>query len=105
MAPTLLSHLLRELFEPMEVVVVSKRSPAIRVVADGSAMILPECRWMWDGVERAEIIRQLRSIDHDAALLVRLQPVDAADQGGLAGPGWTADHHPFLLRNSQRDVA
>jgi signal transduction histidine kinase len=39
--PTLLSHLLRELFEPMEVVVIGKRSPVIRVVADGSAMILP----------------------------------------------------------------
>jgi signal transduction histidine kinase len=39
--PTLLSHLLRELFEPMEVMVVAKHSVLTRVVADGSAMILP----------------------------------------------------------------
>jgi len=39
--PTLLSHLLRELFEPMEVLVVDKHSTSTRVVADGSAIILP----------------------------------------------------------------
>ncbi len=39
--PALLSHLLRELFEPMEVVVVAKHSALTRVLADGSAMILP----------------------------------------------------------------
>ncbi len=39
--PSLLSHLLRELFEPMEVIVIDKRSSVTRVVADGSAMILP----------------------------------------------------------------
>jgi len=39
--PSLLSRLLRELFEPMEVVVVDGRSAVTRVIADGSAMILP----------------------------------------------------------------
>lgn len=39
--PTLLSRLLRELFEPMEVLVIDKRSSGTRVVADGSAIILP----------------------------------------------------------------
>ena len=37
----LLSQLLRELFEPMEVTVIAKRSSRSRIVADGSAMILP----------------------------------------------------------------
>ncbi|HJV95988.1 MAG TPA: ATP-binding protein, partial [Albitalea sp.] len=39
--PKLLSQLLRELFEPMEVIVIDKRSTDTRVVADGSAMTLP----------------------------------------------------------------
>jgi signal transduction histidine kinase len=37
----LLAQLLRELFEPMEVTVIAKRSLETRIVADGSAMILP----------------------------------------------------------------
>ena len=37
----LLAQLLRELFEPMEVTVIAKRSRETRIVADGSAMILP----------------------------------------------------------------
>ncbi|HEX6363950.1 MAG TPA: ATP-binding protein [Albitalea sp.] len=39
--PTLLSQLLRELFEPMEVLVMDKRSTGARVLADGSALMLP----------------------------------------------------------------
>jgi signal transduction histidine kinase len=39
--PALLSHLLRELFEPMEVLVVDKHSSATRILADGSTMVLP----------------------------------------------------------------
>jgi len=39
--PRLLAQLLRELFEPMEVVVIPKPSSITRVVADGSAMTLP----------------------------------------------------------------
>jgi signal transduction histidine kinase len=37
----LLAQLLRELFEPMEVTIIAKRSRETRIVADGSAMILP----------------------------------------------------------------
>jgi signal transduction histidine kinase len=37
----LLAQLLRELFEPMEVTIIAKRSLETRIVADGSAMILP----------------------------------------------------------------
>ena len=37
----LLSQLLRELFEPLEVTVIEKRTRATRIVADGSTMILP----------------------------------------------------------------
>jgi signal transduction histidine kinase len=37
----LLAQLLRELFEPMEVTIIAKRSGHTRIVADGSAMILP----------------------------------------------------------------
>jgi signal transduction histidine kinase len=37
----LLAQLLREVFEPMEVTVIAKRSPETRIVGDGSAMILP----------------------------------------------------------------
>ena len=41
----LLAQLLRELFEPMEVTVIAKRSVNSRIVADGSAMILPVPAW------------------------------------------------------------
>ena len=37
----LLSQLLRELFEPLEVTLIDKRTQATRIVADGSTMILP----------------------------------------------------------------
>ncbi len=40
-APSLLVHLLQELFEPLEAVVVEKRSPTVRVVGDGSTLLLP----------------------------------------------------------------
>ena len=39
--PSLLSRLLRDLFEPMEVMIVDRETAGTRVVADGSAMILP----------------------------------------------------------------
>lgn len=39
--PSLLSQLLRDLFEPIEVLLVDNRSGVARIVADGSAMILP----------------------------------------------------------------
>ncbi|MBW8829485.1 MAG: histidine kinase [Burkholderiales bacterium] len=39
--PALLSQLLRELFEPIEVLIVDKRSGETRIAADGAAIILP----------------------------------------------------------------
>lgn len=39
--PALLSQLLRDLFEPIEVLIVDKRSGETRIAADGSAIILP----------------------------------------------------------------
>jgi len=39
--PILLVRLLQELFEPLEAVVVEKRSPTVRVVSDGSTLLLP----------------------------------------------------------------
>lgn len=40
-APALLLKLLQQLFEPLEAVVVDKRSPTVRVVSDGSTLMLP----------------------------------------------------------------
>lgn len=39
--PVLLRQLLQELFEPLEAVIVEKRSPTVRVVGDGSTLMLP----------------------------------------------------------------
>jgi signal transduction histidine kinase/nucleotide-binding universal stress UspA family protein len=40
-SPSLLVQLLQELFEPLEAVVVDKRSLTVRVVSDGSTLMLP----------------------------------------------------------------
>ena len=39
--PTLLSQLLRELFDPMEALIVQKKSKLVRVVSDGSTLLVP----------------------------------------------------------------
>jgi signal transduction histidine kinase len=39
--PVLFSQLLRELFNPMEVLIVQKKSPRVRVVGDGSTLLVP----------------------------------------------------------------
>jgi len=41
LSSTLLTKLLRELFEPLETGVIDKHSPATRVLRDGSAMLVP----------------------------------------------------------------
>src|SRR5690606_27822373 len=46
---------------------------------------------------------ELGSVDHDAALVVLLQAGDAADQGGLARPRRTDDHHHLLATDDQVD--
>jgi hypothetical protein len=58
-----------------------------------------------DGVERLEVVAQLDAVHHDAALLVLLQAVDAADQRGLARARGAADHHALAQRHVERDVA
>jgi len=58
--PKLLSQLLRELFEPLEVVVIPRESSAIRVVADGSAMMLPVPQLNGEGA--ADAVDPSRSI-------------------------------------------
>ncbi len=40
-SPALLTQLLRDLFEPMESMVIHKRSQGVRVVSDGSTMLVP----------------------------------------------------------------
>jgi hypothetical protein len=55
-------------------------------------------------VDLAQVVGQLDAVHHDAPALVRFQPVDAADQGGLAGPGRAADHDLLALRHRQVDV-
>jgi signal transduction histidine kinase len=39
--PALLTQLLRELFEPMEALVIDKRSPSIRITGGGSTLVIP----------------------------------------------------------------
>ena len=58
-----------------------------------------------DRVERVQIVGQFGAVHHDAAFLVALQPVDAADHGGLARAGGSAHHHPLARPHRQRHVA
>ena len=48
---------------------------------------------------------ELDAVDDDAALLVLLQPVDAADHRRLAGARRPADHDALALGDAQVDVA
>ena len=50
-----------------------------------------------DLVDVLEVVGQLDAVDDDLALLVLLQPVDAADQRRLAGAGRPADDDPLAL--------
>ena len=51
------------------------------------------------------VLVQLDAVDDDPALVVLLQPVDAADQRRFAGSRRAADHHPLALRDVEVDVA
>lgn len=57
--PTLLTQLLRELFEPMEAVVIDQRSPSTRVTGGGSTLIIPVPQLMngEDGEASSIVIR------------------------------------------------
>src|SRR3546814_7723381 len=50
------------------------------------------------------VVRQLDFVDDDLALLVLLQPVDAADNGRLAGAGRSADDDALAAVDRQGDV-
>jgi len=49
--------------------------------------------------------REVDAVDHDAPFLHRLEPVDAADQGGLARSRGAAHHDPLAGLHVQVDVA
>ena len=58
-----------------------------------------------DLVDPLEVVGELDAVDDDAALLVLLQPVDAADHGRLAGARRAADDDALAARDVQVDVA
>ena len=51
-----------------------------------------------DLVDALEVVGELGAVDDDAALLVLLEPVDAADHRRLAGAGRAADHDALAAR-------
>ena len=57
-----------------------------------------------DLVDLAQVVGELRAIDDDLALLMLLEPVDAADQRGFAGAGRTADDDLLALLHHEIDV-
>ena len=48
-----------------------------------------------NGVYVADVLRHLEAVDYDVAPLVLIQPVDRADESGLAGPR-RSDYHHYL---------
>ena len=58
-----------------------------------------------DLVDLLEVVGELDAVDDDAALLVLLQAVDAADHGRFAGAGRPADDDALAARDAQVDVA
>ena len=57
-----------------------------------------------DLVDLLQVVGELDAVDDDLALLVLLQPVDAADHGRLAGAGRPADDDALAARDVQVDV-
>src|SRR6185503_6665912 len=56
-------------------------------------------------VDAYEVLRQLDAVHDDSAALVRLEPVDAADERGLAGTRRPADDDTLAAFDAQCDVA
>jgi hypothetical protein len=46
-----------------------------------------------------------RAVDHNAAALVLLEPVDTPDKRRFAGAGRAADHHALATQDAQVDIA
>ncbi|MNS27463.1 hypothetical protein D3C72_594140 [compost metagenome] len=57
-----------------------------------------------DRFDLLEVVGQFHAIDHDAALLVFFQTVEAADGGGLAGTRRAAQHDTLALLDVEVDV-
>jgi hypothetical protein len=57
-----------------------------------------------DRLDVLDVVVQLDAVDEDMALLVLLEPVDAADHCRLAGPRRPADHDLLALLDLQVDV-
>jgi hypothetical protein len=51
------------------------------------------------------VVGQFEPIHRDAAAVVLLQPVDAADHGRFARAGRPADHHLLTLRDREVNVS
>jgi hypothetical protein len=58
-----------------------------------------------DLVDGLHVVGQFDAVDDQTALLVLFQPVDAADQRGLARARGAADHDALALGHVQVDVA
>jgi len=58
-----------------------------------------------DLLDRLHVVGELHAVHHDAAFLVLLEPVDAADEGGLAGARGPADHDALARSDREVDVA
>ena len=56
-------------------------------------------------VDAYEVLRQLDAVHDDSAALVRLEPVDAADERGLAGTRRPANDDALAALDAERDVA
>ena len=56
-------------------------------------------------VDLLEVVGQLDAVDDDAALLMLLEPVDAADHGRFAGAGRPADDDALAAHHLEIDVA
>jgi hypothetical protein len=57
-----------------------------------------------DGVDAADVAGEQHAVDNDVAALEVLQPVDAAQHGGLAGAGRAADDDALAAGDGQVDV-
>src|SRR5687767_6888189 len=57
-----------------------------------------------DLVDALEVAGQFDAVDDDAAALMLLEPVDAADHGRLARAGGAADDDPLAAHHLEVDV-
>ena len=59
---------------------------------------------MLRGIPVAGIAVEEHAVHDDIAPLMFLQLVEGAEEGGLAGPGGTDDHHGLALADSRCDA-